>query len=182
METEFLASSVQDVEALETNMENISVEQDNVIALSEMFNHSLAPLTVDENITVLYCLMRSDMASLNAGKAIAQGMHAQSHAHKSIFEDLKYGEYWKSVYDKWRKTTQQGFGTVLVLDVGGLDQLRWYVGMAQKMNYPAEVTHDDSYPILDGSFVHHLPQDTCGWILGNKKGLSAILATLSLYP
>lgn len=172
-----------EMEALESHVSNVVVaEQDNLIMLPEMFNFGIAPEVVDENITILYCLMRSDMASLNAGKAIAQGMHAQSHAHKSISDDVNYGEYWKAVYEKWRETTKQGFGTVLVLDVGNLQQLRWVVGVAQKMNYPAEVTHDDSYPILDGSFIHHLPQDTCGWILGNKKGLSSLLSTFTLYP
>ena len=171
-----------EMEALESHVSNVVVaEQDNLIVLPEMFNFGVAPEVSDENVTVLYCLMRSDMVSLNAGKAIAQGMHAQSHAHKSISDDVRYGDYWKAVYEKWRETTKQGFGTVLVLDVGNLQQLRWVVGVANKMNYPAEVTHDDSYPILDGSFIHHLPQDTCGWILGNKKGLSSLLSTFTLY-
>lgn len=172
-----------EIESLESNVSNVLVaEQDNLLVLPEMFNSGLTPEVTDENPTILYCLMRSDMTSLNAGKAIAQGMHAQSHAHKVVSEDVKYGEYWKAVYEKWRETTKQGFGMVLVIDVGGLQQLRWVISIAQRMNYPAEVTHDDSYPILDGSFVHHLPQDTCGWVLGNKKGLSSILSTFTLYP
>lgn len=63
----------------------------------------------------LYIFMRSDLHSLNAGKAMAQSAHAATaftdNFHENVYENILPEE----VYDKW---TSEGvnFGTTIVLD------------------------------------------------------------------
>ena len=63
-------------------------------------------------MNVLYILMRTDMDSMNPGKAMAQASHA---SNAFVF---RFGK--ENLVKQWQGETQQGFGTVLVLDVPGV--------------------------------------------------------------
>jgi hypothetical protein len=64
---------------------------------------------------VLYILMRTDLPSMNAGKAMAQASHASNaFVHNSRSNIPPIGPLGDKVR-KWEKETKQGFGTVLVL-------------------------------------------------------------------
>jgi hypothetical protein len=65
--------------------------------------------------------MRTDLPSMNAGKAMAQASHASNaflHDSKKIKEGGREREDWDQLANRiieWEEQTEQGFGTVLVM-------------------------------------------------------------------
>lgn len=120
--------------------------------------------------------MRNDLKSLSAGKAMAQA----SHATNLFLED--YEEYCQTLSTKsktspdyiingvndWKHATSQGFGTVLVLE-GNMTTIKETIANFKQNDYLAGIAHDPTYPILDGSVVHHIPLDTCGYVFVPDK-------------
>lgn len=133
---------------------------------------------------VLYILMRTDLASMNPGKAMAQASHASNafvqHAEQTVGNSVpeQYANF-----DQWRNETPQGFGTVIVLGVNELE-MRTAVEVAQACDLIAGVVHDPTYPLRDGETVHLIPLDTCAYVFGDKENpiLGKILGNFSLHP
>lgn len=121
---------------------------------------------------VLYILMRNDLESLNTGKAIAQGSHAsnafidkfhatmQEYSVDSSKKDI--AEKLNSDIRRWETSTNQGFGTVLVLE-GSMADIRETVEKVKDFGYLCGIIHDPTYPIKDGAVVHRVPLDTCAY-------------------
>lgn len=139
---------------------------------------------------VLYILMRNDLASLNPGKAMAQASHASNaFVHKfheyiqrmyargdANAEDLNVAFY------EWENSTEQGFGTVLVLE-GNMKDIDETVYLFQKLGYVSELIHDPTYPILDGSVVHYVPMNTCAYVfVANKEDDDVAKMLLAKFP
>jgi peptidyl-tRNA hydrolase len=124
----------------------------------------------------LYILMRTDMASMNPGKAVAQGSHATN-----LFENaMKHGtrsDLQKQMFEHWKG--DRGFGTAITLSVDG-SQLQQKLLAAAQEGYVTGVCHDPTYPLRDGSVTHLIPLDTCGYVFGLKGELASILGDLSL--
>lgn len=133
---------------------------------------------------ILYILMRTDLDSMNPGKAVAQGVHA---GHQFVYrltgkhnvappheQVLKI-----DLYDRWKEETGDGFGTTVTLSVTG-DMLPKVVQFALLAGFEAGVTHDPTYPIRDGSEVHLVPLDTCGYVFGTKEVLEPLLRQFNL--
>ena len=145
---------------------------------------------------VLYILMRNDLPSMNAGKAMAQASHASNaFLHTAPDNDM---------VDMWTKQTDQGFGTVLVLAVNEREMYA-AADMARNLGFTSGIVHDPTYPILvphelgeamaavdnpDAFTVGEarnyvtIPLDTCAYVFGNKNNaiLSAILGRFPLHP
>jgi hypothetical protein len=128
----------------------------------------------------LYALCRTDLASMTRGMSVAQGMHAQAHAHHAILTTSGFGDDWAVAYTAWCRTTKQGFGTALSMDGGNIAAIRTLVDAASGYGFPAAVTHDPEYPVRDGDVVHLVPLDTCAWIFGQRHLLAPILKDLDL--
>ena len=143
-----------------------------------------------ETLPTLYILMRNDMESMNAGKAMAQASHA-SNAFVHWVRDHEVGpKEGKPSYAnqlalarKWESETEQGFGTVLVLAVNE-KQMRQAVETSQAMGFVAGVVHDPTYPLRDGDTTHFLPVDTCAYVFGDRQDpmLKAVLGNFPLHP
>lgn len=104
----------------------------------------------------LYILMRTDMASLNPGKAMAQAAHAANLFHATdarVLSDVCMENWWGD----------RGFGTTIVLGVTG-EQLLDVVEGAVMADFAARIVTDPTYPIRDGVVTHVLPLDTCGYV------------------
>ena len=133
----------------------------------------------------LYILMRTDLRTMNPGKAMAQACHA---ANQFVFEQatnkpsrsgiLGFLSMFVETVVSWMKATPQGFGTTIVLAVNERE-LRATVSMAKKAGFPAGITHDPSYPVGDGIVA---PMDTCGYVFGNKSDLFALVGHYNLHP
>ena len=134
-------------------------------------------------IPVLYILMRTDLDSMNPGKAMAQASHAGSTFVHNAEPGYNVDE---ELFNAWQKETPQGFGTVLVLGVTEV-QMRTAVAVAESFGvdkFPCEIIHDPTYPLQDGDTTHFIPVDTCGYIFGDKENitLQAILQSFELHP
>lgn len=122
----------------------------------------------------LYILMRTDMASMNAGKAMAQAAHAaNAFVEKARFQAVDISD--------WTRQTRQAFGTTLTLAVPTEDDMTKLVLVADSMGYLADVVHDPTYPIRDGEVTHLLPINTCAYVY-SPDGSPWFLSTLPLHP
>lgn len=129
-------------------------------------------------LPILYILMRNDLTSMNPGKAIAQGSHASNAFVKHIEHHTQNLNSQSNVsvqdqqiiksFREWEYSTTQGFGTVIVLESSYKDILP-RVEMFKNLGYITGIVHDPTYPILDGSVVHHIPLDTCGYVFVPDK-------------
>ena len=125
-----------------------------------------------------YILMRGDMDSLNPGKAVAQGTHAQSLFDVSM--KMAQTESTQALYDQWL-AQGGGFGTAITVEVTER-QLHQVAEFAQRAGYPAGVVLDDSYPLQDGRTLHLIPVHTCGYVFGDKEEVEILLRQFDLYP
>ena len=126
----------------------------------------------------LYILMRTDMDSMNPGKACAQAAHAANH-----FVRWCESEH-EEILSKWWQQTGRGFGTTIVLGVQDGDMLDECVSKARSTGYLSGSVRDPSYPVQDGLVTHLLDITTCGWVFGNREDLKfmQIMEKYSLLP
>lgn len=143
-------------------------------------------------LPVLYILLRNDLASMNSGKAIAQGSHAsnafvhhfngyaQEYNSKSVHEGIETATM--NGFNEWENSTRQGFGTVLTLE-GKMSAISGTVNIMKSLGYVAGVVHDPTYPLVDGEVVHHIPLDTCAYIfVPDKETDTMAKILLTQYP
>tara|TARA_B100000900_G_C20319887_1_gene609683 strand:+ start:227 stop:634 length:408 start_codon:yes stop_codon:yes gene_type:complete len=131
---------------------------------------------------VLYILMRTDLDSMNPGKAMAQASHASNAFVHSADPGYNVDE---ELFNTWENSTHQGFGTVLVLGVNEV-QMRTAVEVAESCGidkFPSGIVHDPTYPLQDGDTTHFIPVDTCGYIFGDKDDvlLQSIVGNFELH-
>jgi peptidyl-tRNA hydrolase len=124
----------------------------------------------------LYILMRQDLASMNAGKAVAQGAHA---ANQMVYEIARDNPTHMGWLDQWQAATGKGFGTTITLDVPGT-KLVTVTEWAKTLGLHAGVTHDPTYPLMDGPTLHLIPLDTCGYVFGPKAWCRAAVGDFKL--
>ncbi len=134
----------------------------------------------------LYILMRNDLASMNAGKAVAQGTHA---ANQMVYEARQKAtdtvpnaetDELEALLDSW-ETAAHGFGTCIVLTVTEAE-MRQAVASAKDDGVHAGITHDPSYPLWDGKTLHLIPLDTCGYVFARKFEAKPYVGRFSLMP
>ena len=130
---------------------------------------------------VLYILMRTDLDSMNPGKAMAQASHASNAFVAEVFRRNETSHQ-DNLYHAWNDDTPQGFGTVLVLGVTEA-QMCSAVTIADNMGFISGVVHDPTYPLRDGDCTHFIPLDTCGFVFGDKDDsvLQSILGNFELH-
>lgn len=126
----------------------------------------------------LVCLMRTDLASLNPGKAMAQAMHAQALAS----QDME-GNRFPQMTEAWTawKAEAGGFGTTIVLG-GPWPHIQTAVDVATELGWPCGVSRDPTYPLMDGETLHLIPLDVCAWLFGPADWLRLVTTRLSLHP
>jgi len=127
----------------------------------------------------LYILMRSDMDSMNPGKAMAQAAHAANLFQKEAGDEANAG----GLYHDWFTQTSQGFGTTITLEIDGEKKLAEMIQSAQEYGYLAGVVHDPTYPVRDGAATHLIPVNTCGFIfVRDANQMPPYLSLLQLHP
>lgn len=154
---------------------------------------------------VLYILMRNDLASMNPGKAMAQASHASNaFIHQYDIKIHTIDKVYAMLVEEWKSSTNQGFGTVLVLSAN-YDEMIQAIGNAKEMGFElSDVVVDPTYPYIvntevasliselsDTSFRKKLndkemllfrKEITCGYIFGDKGKLEFLLDRFSLHP
>jgi peptidyl-tRNA hydrolase len=147
---------------------------------------------------VLYILMRTDLPSMNAGKAMAQASHA---SNAFIHQSALFKASDPVMVKQWYNETKQGFGTVLVLAANG-GQINSIIEKAKETEgviagkvidptYPYQVTGEianlinKDTPIYkgDGMFTLYREEVTCAYLFGDKDGAAGgLVAELKLHP
>jgi hypothetical protein len=133
--------------------------------------------------------MRTDMASMNPGKGMAQAAHAGNALNEqmrqlsgSVFSEEKYGFKFAPngipdslrLYKKWTKETKQGFGTTIVLGADIQQIVETTDRFLEHPNfYPAGYVFDPGYPVRDGDVTHLIPLISCSYILCSKDNIWA---------
>ena len=145
---------------------------------------------------ILYILMRTDMLSMNPGKAIAQGSHATSQFHRFMentpeMEAAKNGGVADGVaaeYLEWLGQSADNawtyggeFGTVLTLGCTEAE-MREVINYANKYEMVCGIVTDPTYPLRDGATTHFFPVDTCAWVFADKEIARGVLGWLELHP
>ena len=108
------------------------------------------------------------------GKAMAQASHASN-------------AFIKKARDKgidvsaWETATNQGFGTVLVLETYDFLKTKADVEYLAEWGYITDVVFDPTYPIKDGAYTHHIPLETCAYVYTNNKDDDLIKNVLGKY-
>lgn len=161
-----------------------------------------------EVFPVKYVLMRTDLPTMNPGKGMAQADHnGAAFVYDMLtqkFPNTEANERNHALYEMWRNSTSQNFGTVLTLGVNEA-QMRASVEVAQKLFLVSGIIHDPSYPILvapelakaletdlnpdtkiqigDGYHYVTIPLDTCAYIFGDKNdpALQAVVGNFGRY-
>ena len=121
---------------------------------------------------ILYILMRTDLDSMNPGKAMAQASHASNQFVATLPKDAH------DIYNEWLQCN--GFGTVLVLGVTEV-QMRTSVAVANALDLVSDVVHDPTYPLRDGDSTHLIPLDTCAFVFGNKEDCTPVVGNFELH-
>ncbi|UTU08050.1 hypothetical protein CcrC1_gp364 [Caulobacter phage C1] len=129
----------------------------------------------NRDYTVCYLLMRTDLKSLCAGKAMAQAHHAAL----QMEQDAKsWTPEQQEVFARYR-TEAKGFGTTIVLGVTA-QEMRAALIRARDLGYNHAVVNDPEYPLMDGGFLHHIPLDTCAYVFGEKRFVENAVIKLDL--
>ena len=125
----------------------------------------------------LYILMRTDMESLNPGKAMAQASHAYGAAKMAIRKNTNL----QKAFLQWMDQTEQEFGKTIVLGAEGW-QITSVLADIDYHKLAAGWVHDPTYPIRDGLVTHFIPLDTCAFVFGDANDASDFLSHLKLHP
>jgi peptidyl-tRNA hydrolase len=110
----------------------------------------------------LYILMRDDLESLNAGKAIAQGSHATNdfeewaryHEAKDDFQPVR----------EWRDDRSFGRCLTVAAKPHQIDKIMTMMDESDDVNFGGGIIVDPTYPVTDGEVIHKIDLLTCGWV------------------
>lgn len=133
----------------------------------------------------LYILMRTDLASINAGKGMAQAAHAANAFVADMQDTTTTPDTFLAMeaFQDWQRQTTQRFGTTITLAMPTEGALTDMIAIAEALGYPAGLVHDPSYPVRDGAVTHLLPIDTCGYVfVQDASNPPPGLALLPLHP
>ena len=119
--------------------------------------------------------MRTDLASMNPGKACAQASHATNMFMKNHGSE-------KDVID-WTNETKDGFGTVLVMGTDLATMTQVWIDCFNN-GIMTGIVNDPTYPIRDGNYTHLVPCETCAYAFGERTIIGAIMDRykISLMP
>lgn len=133
----------------------------------------------------LYIIVRTDMASMNAGRTAAQCAHASNYFVKMANEVMECLEDPKDPFiqnfNEWENETDQGYGTVIVLDGGSKENILRKLEEID-MRYFTGTVIDPEYPIRDGDVVHIIPDVfTCAFAFQYDDKDPELLKDFNLY-
>lgn len=142
-----------------------------------------------KTLPALYILMRTDMASMNAGKAMAQASHASNAFVKEITKqnEISMEIELTNLFETWKTETDQGFGTAIVLGLSmkEIDELfddLSFLDYKLSTNFK-NIVIDPSYPIRDGDVTHHINIPTCAYVFCDMySDVGQLLKKYNLHP
>ena len=75
------------------------------------------------------------------------------------------------MYQDWCSATDQGYGTVIVLDGGRMEAIEDFLSRysVSRNDVVCDIVVDPTYPVVDGLITHYIPLPTCALIFGYKE-------------
>ncbi|MFW5872339.1 MAG: peptidyl-tRNA hydrolase [bacterium] len=161
---------------------------------------------------VLYILMRTDLPSMNPGKAMAQSSHASNKfvfdvKNKNVKSLSEEDEFLYGQAKLWQYQTDQGFGTVLVLGsklkdieklmkIGQLPDSNYFCGQVVDPTYPYIIDSEivglvdptvhtiNKQMVSDNKSLCFRKEITCAYAFSEKNNplLKMVIGRLSLHP
>lgn len=127
-------------------------------------------------LLVCYVIMRTDLASLNPGKAMAQAHHNYGALKRAA--RFSSDEELVAQYLKWQEISGQDFGTVITLggSEGEINDALVRVGRI-KAHVLSGWVWDDTYPVVDGETLHSIRLNTNAFVFGTKLSCEDIVDT-----
>ena len=160
--------------------------------------------TMDNDYPALYVFVRTDMPSMNPGKAQAHSGHAaNAFVHENVVRPLMASIPLSMDVLYWMKSTPQGFGTQINLK-GDWNDIVATVASAKLAGFCTDLVVDPTYPyfvdseiveLLDpaihtqgpiklenGKFLCFRSEATAAYIFGYKSALEPIVGGFGLHP
>jgi len=133
---------------------------------------------MNDELLVNYVIMRTDLESLNPGKAMAQSHHAFGALKHAVRSNLVM----QPPYLSWQQQSDQDFGTCIVLGgtEGEINRALVYARRI-KASVVAGWVRDRTYPIRDGAVTHMVPLNTCAFVFGTKTDCEDIVRDFKLH-
>ena len=133
-----------------------------------------------ESPYALYILMRTDLDSLNAGKAMAQA----SHAYGALKQRARSHSGIQKEFLTWMGQTDQDFGNTLVLGAkeGDIGEVLDHASRLYGKNTMSGWVHDPTYPLRDGEVTHLIPLNTCAYLFARRADAKELVGHLGLHP
>lgn len=127
----------------------------------------------------LHIIMRTDMASMNPGKAMAHAAHAANDFDARIAHYMKDDPLVAGYLD-WKD--DRSYGTTLAF--GGKENDIMTVTGSHFEDGMSGLVVDPTYPIRDGEITHHINIMTCGWVFCDEDEWRSNLnaSKLDLHP
>lgn len=155
-------------------------------------------------LPVLYVFVRTDMNSMNPGKAQAHSGHAaNAFVQRYVIGPMKNGDDIVPVVQEWISATPQGFGTQINLKaswsdvmnaVNKADEQGFANGIVIDPTYPYSVdaeifsliypTNHTAQPVVNanGNYTCFRKEATAAYIFGYKEDLFDIVGQFPLHP
>ena len=134
---------------------------------------------MSQNNPVFYIIMRTDMESMNPGKAMAQAAHA---GEVMRYQVNRAGNDWRAMYLQW---LDQGgkFGTTIVLGAS-VKRMNKVLDAARQLSHHVIVGRvvDPTYPVRDGAVTHQIEVQTCSFVFGGINDAWPLLQDFELHP
>lgn len=129
-----------------------------------------------------YILMRTDLDSMNPGKAMAQASHA--YPAMAAYVKRYWGEssFFSDLLERWQSQSEQSFGRTIVLG-GTPGEISDVLQRAR--HFPdvlAEWVVDPTYPLRDGVATHLIPLQTCAYVFGPTDRGEQVTKFMRLHP
>lgn len=133
-----------------------------------------------DDILICYVLMRTDLDSLNPGKAMAQAHHN----YGALKFAIRANHILQPAYIEWQRQTHQDYGTVITLGgtEGEIQKALDRVTAFSRKNIVAGWVWDESYPIRDGAITHSVRLNTNAFVFGLKSECADIISHLEYHP
>lgn len=156
---------------------------------------------------VLYVFVRTDMSSMNPGKAQAHSGHAaNAFIHKNAILPLRAGMEVTPSVAAWMAQTPFGFGTQINLKAPWNEVVSLVIEIESQRLSPitAEIIVDPTYPYIvdneiidlidpkkhtapwldigNGRWVCHRKEETAAYVFGDKRDLEPFLGKYPLHP
>ena len=125
--------------------------------------------------------MRTDMESMNPGKAMAQAAHAANEAVAKM--EWIISDSQATQMEEWLKEWKdnRAFGTTIVLAAKYSDFSSVKLKSVDAGLLFSEV-FDPTYPVKDGEVTHLIPIVTCAYVFGPVDKCQPVVANMQLHP